>query len=140
MLLFCWKGAAVRCQWIGGEKSKIPTKESLRFVCPVLPWLRRMLPFDRQYLSVFYEAASFVLARDGERDDPILATTADFTAFHAGSLDLAVADGRLADCPALCESFVEASGPGLADITEPVRRRLADCCDALSHVLRINDG
>lgn len=140
MLLFFWKGAAVRCLWDGGKKAKAPSTEAMAFVGPVVPWLRRMLPSDRKYLSAFYDAASFALVTDGDRDDPILATTADFMAFHAGSLDLAVADGRLAFCPALCEAFVEASGPGLADITEPVRRRLAGCCDALSHVMRINDG
>lgn len=140
MLLFCWKGAAVRYEWTGGASVRKPSKVVREWVRPVRPWLRRMLPVDRQYLTAFYEAAAFVLSSDGDRDEPILATTADFLVFHAGSLDLAVADGRLAFCPALCEAFVAAVGPECLDVTRTVRRRLVACCKALAYTLRVNDG
>ena len=100
-----------------------------------------MLPSDRIYLSNLYEAMSFILLRDFERDKPILGSTGDFVTFHTGSLKLAIDKASVGKYPGLAEAidktFVNAVGADQQKLDQALQKKLIASCAALSWTLGI---
>lgn len=122
ILVFAWKGSILDMPWPptdGPEviDTPVPTPdEPLRaWAEPLRPILSGMLPADRMYLASLYDAMTFVIMRDGQRDEPIISTTQKFADFHAGSLRLAIDKAKVGQYPGLDKAinqvFVAAGGP-----------------------------
>ncbi len=146
LLLFAWKGAEVSFPWPPAPATDIagpqPSPEVLALAAPVREYLPKMLPKDRVYLAHFYEAVAFVLLRDGDRDEPIIADTDKFVAFHGGSLRLAVDKsdvGKYGDLgSAIDQVFVSAVGADPQKIDAAVREKLVAACGSLSWTFKIH--
>lgn len=145
LLLFAWKGADISMSWPPKVTEDIvapkPGPELLALAEPLRPILPKMLPSDRKYLANFYEACAFVLLKDGDRDQPIIGTTDQFVAFHAGSLRLAVEKAKVGKYPGLGEAidqtFVNANGADPKKIDAALRGRLIAACGVLSWAFNV---
>lgn len=147
LLFFAWRGAFIRMEWppAGGtaaRSTKPPTKDELQWAAGVQKIAQKMTPGDRLYCANFYEALSYVLARDGKRKDPIMSDTTKFESFHAESLQAAIDrddvgkyDGLGA---AIDETFIAAAGAGVQDVTPAVREKLVAASSALSWTFAIH--
>lgn len=143
LLLFVWKGAALDISWPpnGGVQieSATPDRESMAWASSVRPIVPKMLPTDAVYLARFYDAMVFVIGRDNVRPDPVIKTTDQFAAFHAGSLKLAIDKAKVGIYPgldvAIDETFLNALGPSARTLTADDRRKIMDASAALAHTL-----
>jgi hypothetical protein len=146
LLAFAWKGNEVTIPWPQPDVAPVnapQTSPELRaMAAPVREFLSKMTPKDRLYLSNFYDAVRYVLLRDGERDEPIIADTKKFEAFHAGSLRLAVNKsdvgkyGELGD--AIDKVFLDAVGADERPVDDDLRKKLVAACGALSWAFDIH--
>lgn len=140
LLVFAWKGAEVKLQWPPAPQKEVvnpaPGPELLAWAEPLRPILPKMLPADRQYLSALYDAMVYVLMRDGERDNPIVTDTEKFSAFHAGTLRLAIDKASVGKYPGLAEAidqtFLAAAGAEVRPMDKDTRARLTAACGVLS--------
>ena len=145
LVLFSWKGADLSMPWPPQQREDIvapkPSPELLAFAAPLKPILPKMLPSDRKYLANFYEALAFVLLQDGERDQPIIGTTEQFVALHAGSLRLAIEKAKVGKYAGLGEvidqTFLSAMGADQKKVDKDARGRLIAACGVLSWVFNI---
>lgn len=140
LLFFAWKGSVLDFEWpIPSASSRSipkPPLEIMKFADPVRGVLPRMTHTDRLFLSNFYDAMGFILARDSQRSAPLITDTEKFAAFHGGSLQLAVDrkdvgkyDGLGA---AIDQVFVNAIGPEVKQLTPELRDRLVGACALLA--------
>lgn len=140
LLLFAWKGSDLSLPWPPAPSASISVKvpdEPLRaWAEPLRKILPGMTPQDRLYLANFYDAMAYVLLRDSVRDEPLVGTTAQFAAFHAGSLALAIDKAKIGKYPGLAEAidevFVTAGGPDDAKLTGDRRTRVTAACGVLA--------
>jgi hypothetical protein len=149
ILFFAWKGSALTINWPPVQPDAVtpdrgpmrPVPELLAWAEPLSPILPQMLPADRVYLSHLYDAMSFVLLRDGQRDRQIITTTEQFAAFHANSLRLSIDKAKVGKYPGLDKAidlvFVNANGPEVKPIDGDARAKLISCCQVLSWALGI---
>lgn len=150
LLVFAWKGSALQLSWPpdgGREKVVVPQPDPalLSWAEPLRPILPKMLAKDREYLSAFYDAMSFVLLRDFGRDEPIIDTSEKFVTFHAGSLRMAIDKASVGKYPGLGEAidqvFVAAIGADARRLTQDDRTKLTAACTVLAYVLKVpGDG
>lgn len=150
LLVFAWKGSSLKIAWPPTGPSTpvvVPTPQGviLEWAEPLRPILPKMLAKDREYLSSFYDALSFVLIRDSQRDTPIVKTTSDFVSFHAGSLQLAIDKAAVGKYPGLGEAidqtFVNALGADQRALSADDRTKLTAACTVLAYALKVgNDG
>ena len=148
LLAFAWRGNELKMQWPQLSKPAAvavaakPTTDQLAWAADLKAILPKMLPADRQYLSSFYDATSFILTQDGARSTPIIGDTDKFTVFHAGSLQLAIEKKNVGKYPGLDKAvdavFLNASGADVAAIDADKRAKLIAACNVLNHVFRIN--
>lgn len=148
ILVFAWKGSIVDMPWPppsvpGAVDKPVPTPdEALRaWAEPLRPILPKMLASDREYLANLYDAMTFVILRDGQRDAPIVSTTQKFADFHAGSLRLAIDKAKVGQYPgldrAIDQVFVSAGGPEVKAIDADTRTKLVAACQVLSWAFAI---
>jgi hypothetical protein len=145
LLFFSWKGVSLDFSWPPQDASAVstpkPSAEYLEWANHVRPIAAGMLPSDRIYLSNLYEAMSFILLRDFERDTPIIASTGDFVTFHTGSLKLAIDKASVGKYPGLAEAidktFVNAVGADQQKLDQALQKKLIAACAALSWTLGI---
>jgi len=144
LLFFSWKGVNLDLEWppINHEvSSPKPADEFLGWAAPVRTIAAKMLPADRLYLSNLYEAMSFILLRDFDRDQPIIKTTDDFVTFHAGTLRLAIEKSNVGKYPGLAEAidqtFLAALGADQKALDDKTKPRLIAACGALSWTIGI---
>jgi hypothetical protein len=150
LLVFAWKGSSLKIEWPpagGGVSVVVPKPEGviLEWAEPLRPILPKMLAKDREYLSNFYDALSFVLIRDSKRPSPIVKTTGDFVVFHAGSLQMAIDKEAVGKYPGLGEAidqtFVNALGADQRLLSADDRTKLTAACSVLAYALKVgNDG
>ena len=150
LILFAWKGNVLDMPWPPAIRTEVvapvPAPELQAWAVDVKPIAAGMLPSDRVYLSNLYDAMSFVLLRDKDRDDPIISTTEDFAAFHAGTLTLAIEKSKIGKYPgldkAIDKAFLTAIGTDEPrKMTDEEKARLAVACGVLSHTFGIGrDG
>lgn len=145
VLFFTWKGADLSMPWAPLKPPAKPAVELLSWADELRPILPRMIVKDRQYLSSLYEAMAFVLINDGERDHPIVSDTTKFTAFHAGTLNLAIKRENVGKYAGLGEAidsvFLAAVGADQKKVDADVRRRLIAACGVLSWAFSVGgDG
>lgn len=146
LLVFAWKGSELSVSWppaaVESIKAPKPPVEVLQLAAPVKAFLPKMTPADRSYLAHFYDAMAFVILRDGDREEPIIADTDRFVAFHGGSLRLAIDKqdvGKYGDLgSAIDQSFVNAIGADPQRLDADVRRKLVAACGALSWTFTIH--
>lgn len=146
LLLFAWKDSFVSITWpppgIAAVDTPKPDRELLKWVEEVAKVTPRMLPTDRQHLAAFYDAMAFVLLRDGDRSQPIIADTDKFVAFHAGSLNLAIEKKKVGKYPGLDKAidltFFNAIGPESSPIDREKRNALVAACGVLSWAFGIH--
>lgn len=146
ILVFAWRGSILDVSWPPSPAEVIdgpaPDKRLLAWAEPLRPIVGRMLPSDREYLANFYDAMSFVILRDGKRDDPIVSTTEKFATFHAGSLRLAIDKENVGKYPGLAaaidEVFMKAGGPEVKSIDTDTRDALVAACQVLSWTFSIH--
>jgi hypothetical protein len=149
ILFFAWKGSVLDIAWPPSQPDAVspdkgperPSPQLLAWAEPLSPILPQMLPADRIYLSHLYDAMSFVLLRDGQREQPIIATTEQFAAFHANSLRLAIDRAKVGKYPGLDKAidlaFFNANGPEVKPVDADSRAKLVSCCQVLSWALGI---
>lgn len=145
LLLFAWKGADLPMYWPPAQektlKTQKPDADSLKWAAPLKPILPKMLPHDRQYLAAMYDAMAFVLARDAERDVPIIDTTGQLASFHGGSLRLTIDKANVGKYPGLAEAidetFVAACGPEVQKMDARLRSRAVAVCGVLAWTLSV---
>jgi hypothetical protein len=149
LLLFAWRGSSISVPWPPASTPAVviprPDESILTWASPLRAVLPKMLPADREYLSSFYDALSFVLLRDGSRDQPIIATTSQFVAFHAGSLQLAIDRKNVGKYPGLAEAidltFVNALGADVRALSPEDRTKLTAACSVLAYAFKVGgDG
>ena len=150
LILFSWKGNVLDMSWPpDGTKNIVapsPTPELQAWANDVKPIASGMLPGDRVYLAHLYDAMAFVLMRDKDRDDPIISTTEDFAAFHAGTLTLAIEKAKVGKYPGLDKAIDKAFLTALGTdeprkMTDEEKTRLIVACGVLSHTFGIGrDG
>ena len=150
LILFAWKGNVLDLSWPPAARTEVvaptPAPELQAWASEVKPIAAGMLPGDRVYLSNLYDAMSFVLMRDKDRDDPIISTTEDFAAFHAGTLTLAIEKAKVGKYPgldkAIDKAFLSALGTDEPrKMTDEEKGRLIMACGVLSHTFGIGrDG
>lgn len=145
LVFFAWKGADLSIPWPPNKAEDIvapkPAPDLLALASPLKPILPKMMPSDRKYLANFYEAMAFVLLQDGERDQPIIGTTEQFVALHAGSLRLAIEKAKVGKYAGLGEAidqtFLSAMGADQKKVDKDARGRLIAACGVLSWVFNI---
>jgi hypothetical protein len=143
LLFFAWRGADLSMYWPHPPATTLqtprPDAESIKLAAPLAAILPKMLPHDRQYLAAMYDAMAFVLARDGERESPIIATTEQLVDFHASSLRLTVDKANIGKYPGLAEAidqtFVNACGADPQKVDAKLRSRAVAACAALAWTL-----
>lgn len=149
LLFFAWRGANVTIPWPPAESpaAVVPKPDGviMAWAEPLRGVLPKMLPADREYLSRFYDAMSFVLLRDGGRDEPIISTTDKFVVFHAGSLRLAIDKAKVGQYPGLGEAidqtFVNAIGADARPLSPEDRTKLTAACSVLAYAFKVGgDG
>jgi hypothetical protein len=150
LLFFAWKGSELSIVWPPAPvapdakvepSAPMPDPAVLEWAEPLRGILPTMLPADRTYLSSLYDAMSFVLLRDGQREQPIVATTEQFAAFHANSLRLSIDRSKVGQYPGLDKAidlvFVNANGAEVKPITDDSRAKLIAACQVISYALGI---
>ena len=143
LLAFAWNGSSLNMEWPprGGIVIPKPEPVLMKWAEPLRPLLPKMMVADRQYLSAFYDALSFVLLRDSKRANPVVKTTADFVGFHAGSLQLAIDKENVGKYPglggAIDEVIVNAIGAEQRALTADDRTKLIAGCSVLSYAFRV---
>jgi hypothetical protein len=149
LLVFAWRGSSLSIPWPPADTPAVvvpqPDETILAWAEPLRAVLPKMLPSDRQYLSSFYDAMSFVLIRDGRRDEPIIGTTQQFVTFHAGSLQLAIDRKNVGKYPGLAEAidltFVNAVGADVRALSPEDRTKLTAACSVLAYAFKVGgDG
>lgn len=146
LLVFAWRGSELNVQWppapVAGINTPKPNPELMGLAADVAKILPKMTPTDRRYLAHFYDAMGFVLLRDAERDQPIISDTEKFSAFHGGSLRLAIDRKDVGKYDGLGEAidltFVKANGADVLKVDEKVRRNLVVACGVLSWTFSIH--
>jgi hypothetical protein len=148
ILVFAWKGSVLDIQWpppstpaVVDNPVPVPDPALRAWAEPLRPILPKMLAGDRQYLSSLYDAMTFVVLRDGQRDDPIISTTQKFADFHSGSLRLAIDKAKVGQYPgldrAIDQVFVSAAGADMKAIDADTRTKLSAACQVLSWAFSI---
>lgn len=145
LLFFSWKGAEINFDWpmptLHASPVPKPDEEHLAWAKPARELVGGMLPSDRIYLANLYEAMTFVLARDFERNEPIIAATGDFVNFHTASLRLAIEKGKVGKYPgldaAIDQTFMSALGADQQKLDETMQKKLLAATGALSYVFQI---
>lgn len=145
LLVFAWKGSSLTIPWPPAPATTVvipkPDNVLLEWVEPLKPILPKMLVKDREYLASFYDAMSFVLIRDAGREKPVVKTTGDFVAFHAGSLQLAIDRANVGKYPGLGEaidlSIVNALGGDVRALSDEDRVRLTAVCSTLAYAFKV---
>lgn len=145
LLCFAWKGAILEMDWPPAPSKVLaptPPAEALKWAESLRPIVRKMTPRDRAYLANFYEAIAFVLLRDGDRPEPIIADTNKFEAFHAGSLDLAIDRKDVGKYDglggAIDQVFVAANGADIKTLDAEARGKIVAACGVLSWTFSIH--
>lgn len=146
LLVFAWKGAALDISWPPLPYTDIsgpaPDPQLLRWAELLKPILPKMLPADRKYLANFYDAMAYVLLKDGDRDQPIVATTDKFIVFHSNSLRLGIEKKNVGKYPGLGEAidevFFAAMGADPKTIDPDTRTKLVAACGVLSWTFSIH--
>lgn len=145
LLVFAWKGSSLTIPWPPAPATNVvipkPDGILLEWVEPLKPILPKMLVKDREYLASFYDAMSFVLIRDNGRNVPVVKTTSDFVAFHAGSLQLAIDKANVGKYPGLGEaidlSIVNALGGDVRTLSAEDRVKLTAVCSTLAYAFKV---
>lgn len=145
LLVFAWKGSNISLEWPPAPTPAVvipkPENVLIEWVQPLKAILPKMLVKDREYLASFYDALSFVLIRDAGRETPIVKTTTDFVAFHAGSLQLAIDKANVGKYPGLGEaidlSIVNALGADVRALSDDDRVKLTAVCSTLAYVFKV---
>lgn len=145
LLVFAWKGSNITLEWPPAPTPAVviprPANVLVEWVAPLKPILSRMLVKDREYLASFYDALSFVLIRDAGREKPIVKTTSDFVAFHAGSLQLAIDKASVGKYPGLGEaidlSIINALGADARALSDEDRVKLTAVCSTLAYAFKV---
>lgn len=149
LLVFAWRGSNLTLPWPPSDGTAVvvpkPDQTILAWAEPLRPVLPKMLAKDREYLANFYDAMSFVLIRDGGRDEPIIGTTTQFVTFHTGSLQLAIDRANVGKYPGLGEAidltFVNAIGADVRALSPEDRTKLTAACSVLAYALKVGgDG
>lgn len=101
----------------------------------------RSVPAGRRgYLADFYDAMATVIERDGKREDPGIGDTFDFTALHAGALQLAIDRDQVGSYPglgdAVDQAFRENIGDDVQAVDASVREKLSEVCRAIAEAFR----
>ena len=146
LLFFAWKGSDIDLKWppegIRPVVAIKPDDALLPWVADLKPMLPKILPADREYLAAFYDAMAFVLLQDGDREKPIVSDTEKFSAFHAGSLQLAIKKANVGKYPgldaAIDSAFFKAAGAEVSTIDKDKRTKLAAACGVLSWAFHVN--
>ncbi len=146
LLVFAWRGSELNVQWppvpVSAIKVPRPEPELMKLAADVGKILPKMTPTDRRYLAHFYDAMAFVLLRDGDREKPIISDTDKFSAFHGGSLRLAIDKSDVGKYDGLGEAidmtFIKANGADVLKVDEKVRRNLVVACGVLSWTFSIH--
>lgn len=146
LLFFAWRGAQLQIEWplpgVTPAKDTRPEPADLKWAEGVQKIAAKMTPKDRLYCANFYEALRFVLHRDGKRSDPIMTDTTKFEAFHAGSLKAAVDREDVGKYDglgeAIDETFVNAAGASVQNMTPEVRGKLLAACGVLAWTFAIH--
>lgn len=149
ILLFAWKGSTLDMPWppkgtTPASKPVPAPEERLRaWAEPLRPILPAIMPHDRAYLSNLYDAMSFVLLRDGQRDEPIVSTTEKLAAFHANSLRLAIDKDKVGKYDGLDRAidsvFMTAAGPEAKTLDQDTRIKVVAACQVLSWAFAIKN-
>jgi hypothetical protein len=145
LLVFSWRGADLNLEWPPSPLSTVeapkPPAEALAWAEDLKPFLARMLPSDRAYLSSFYDAMAYIVLKDGDRSTPIIGDTEAFAVLHAGSLKLAVEKAKVGQYPGLDDAidsvFFKAMGADVQPIDKNTRPRLVSACGVLSYVFAV---
>ena len=145
LLLFAWKGSNISLEWPPAPTPAVviprPENVLIEWVEPLKAILPKMLVKDREYLASFYDALSFVLIRDAARETPIVKTTTDFVAFHAGSLQLAIDRANVGKYAGLGEaidlSIVNALGGDVRTLSDEDRVKLTAVCSTLAYAFKV---
>lgn len=150
LILFAWKGNELDMTWPIPPRTDViapaPAPELQAWADDARKIASGMLPGDRVYLSHLYDAMAFVLMRDKDRPDPIIITTEDFVAFHAGTLKLAIDKAKVGKYPGLDKAIDKAFLTALGTdeprtMTDEEKSRLIIACGVLSHTFGIGrDG
>lgn len=148
LLVFAWKGSSLNVTWPPDNGPVVlpqPEARLLVWAEPMRAVLPKMLAKDREYLSNFYDAMTFVLMRDTAREKPIVVTTGDFVILHTGSLQMAIDRGAVGKYPGLGEAIdqtiVNAIGADQRPLSADDRTKLTAACGVLSYVLKVGrDG
>lgn len=99
------------------------------------------IPADRRgYFADIYDAMAEVVERDGKRPTAGVKSIVDFSALHAGALQLAVDRDQVGVYPGLGEAidaaFAENVGDDNVPVDASVRAKLAEVCRALAWEFR----
>ena len=145
LLLFAWKGSNISLEWPPAPTPAVviprPENVLLEWVQPLKPILPKMLVKDREYLANFYDALTFVLIRDAGRETPIVKTTGDFVAFHAGSLQLAIDKANVGKYAGLGEAIdlaiINALGAEARPLSDEDRVKLTAVCSTLAYAFKV---
>lgn len=145
ILVFSWKGADLNIPWPPPDSPDLSTpKPAVEFMAwaePLRPVLPKMIVKDRLYLASLYEAMAYVLVNDGERTDSIISDTTKFTAFHAGTLNLAIKRANVGKYAGLGEAidqvFMQAVGPDQKKVDDDTRARLVAACGTLAWTFQV---
>lgn len=140
VLLFAWRGEIGSVVWPPAKRPDVavvqkPDDEAMGWVAAINA--NGMTPKDRLYVADFYLAVAYVLSTDGARENRILDSTSKFSAFHAGSLQLAIEKGAVGRYPGLGASidrafFAAAGDKDSKAIDATLAARLVRCCEALA--------
>jgi hypothetical protein len=146
ILLFAWKQSVLSVVWppqptaVDADVPK-PDAILMAWAEPLRPILPKMLPADRKYLANLYDAMAFVLARDRDRDDPIVSSTDKFASFHAGTLRLAIDKASVGKYPGLAQAidqtFLAAAGAEIRPLDRDTSTKLIAACQVLSYVFAV---
>lgn len=145
LLVFAWKGSTIDLSWPPKPDAPIvvpkPDQALLAWADPLKPVLPKMLLKDRRYLSSLYDAMSFVMLRDSQRANPIIASTDDFIRFHVGTLRLAIDQRDVGKydglATAIDQTFLNAIGGDPRALTADDRSKLTAACTTLAYVFKV---
>lgn len=146
LLAFAWKDSIQKIAWpppgVDTAVAPRPPAELLEEASEVAKLVPNILPSDRRHLAAFYDALMFVLARDGERAEPVISSTAKFAALHAGSLNLAIEKKKVGRYPGLDKAIDKAlmriAGDDEGPVDEKRRGKLLAACGTLSWIFSIH--
>ena len=146
ILVFAWRGGVIDIPWPPATVEKpapTPDPTLLAWAEPLRPVLPKMLAGDRHYMANFYDAMSFVLLRDGQRDTPIVSTTDKLASFHANTLRLAIDKDKVGKYDGLDRAidsvFMAAAGPEVKTLDQDTRTKVIAACQVLSWAFAIKN-